>query len=594
MKKVTVSRLSSFGNPLPLLQVFFYTFFSMLDQLCENFKSASTWFGKLQHEYLHLWIKNRRSPILRHFMVKKLSKMIQEACIGDDDSLIIMKRCPTSNEPDLSEIEEIFELLGLDVQRDLAVGSINQFTPEPPFEEEAKKLMDPGLCGLVNLGETCYMNSVLQCLANLKGWMDFFTKGNYRQEGGDPSKMLISNAYAAINRAIWSGCVSEPVSTKDFHSIFTKLAPQLKNGQQDASQFLELLLVFLNDEMTPKNRQRNSIVFQLFGGEMKSHLKCLSCSMSIYIEEPFLSISLEIPIRKSLKCYFRSVDPNKVLKTGKIEVTDKKTTIGQIRQKCSKLFKVKENAFFFCGVDSYWQIRGVYTADEQPWTFDDSERIICFEIPPKWTEKTSLVIFNVSSRLFNTDVFYPPFIFEIPRRCTSEVLASKAFQCFEPFLRTRIGSLFEYIHYNFHKGNVGGELQLLDTQRRYDYNKQAFPESDCNIFQLALIWRESASQYIRESELQKTEEVAVSSTSLMGRNEPLSLTDCFQSFMEMETLSGNDAWKCEKCGRAEKSTKQIDITKTSQYLVVHLKRFQCGENGLQKLSTFVSFPTKTT
>ncbi|KAA6378138.1 MAG: hypothetical protein EZS28_026335 [Streblomastix strix] len=68
-----------------------------------------------------------------------------------------------------------------------------------------------GLVGLVNLGNTCYMNSALQCLLHTPLLASFFLSGKYKQEIVKENKLgtqgQIAEAFAFLMKQIWGfGC----------------------------------------------------------------------------------------------------------------------------------------------------------------------------------------------------------------------------------------------------------------------------------------------------------------------------------------------------------------------------------------------------
>lgn len=85
-----------------------------------------------------------------------------------------------------------------------------------PYKESVSKM---GVVGLKNLGNTCYMNSALQCLSNCKELSEYFLKGEFKQDENHDnvlgSKCKLVEAYAGLINKMWYG-EEDKVSPYDF------------------------------------------------------------------------------------------------------------------------------------------------------------------------------------------------------------------------------------------------------------------------------------------------------------------------------------------------------------------------------------------
>lgn len=169
-------------------------------------------------------------------------------------------------------------------------------TSSPYNRSDASKR---GVVGIRNIGNTCYMNSVLQCLSNTKG----LTESVLDDADGADGKLI--RVYRDLLSRIWTAGDSHAVDTTAFKSAFQRLSPRFVGyDQQDAQEFLRLLLDKLHmdvnrvkvkpramadvDETLKDNAlaaefwQRylatdNSTVVDLFAGQLKSTLECSVC-----------------------------------------------------------------------------------------------------------------------------------------------------------------------------------------------------------------------------------------------------------------------------------------------------------------------------
>lgn len=63
------------------------------------------------------------------------------------------------------------------------------------------------------------------------------------------------------------------------------------------------------------------------------------------------------------------------------------------------------------------------------------------------------------------------------------------------------------------------------------------------------------------------------SVPIPAKNGALKLTDCIDSFVSPEILTGSNAWKCSRCKLSTTTKKQLTITRLPSILIIHLERF---------------------
>lgn len=256
-----------------------------------------------------------------------------------------------------------------------------------------KKVKTEERRGLKNLGNSCYMNAILQCISHTPLMWEYFSNEAFIKDLNRNSKTTNGTVSSELGKLIHALHQKKniPHSPSSFKEAFLQLYPDfIGDHQQDSHEFLIILFGLLHKEL---NREMNqsikcydtvtlddpdeaeekkqskeqwrqiqgsdgSVLTDFFCGQTRRALQCENCGKRQIIFERFMDLSLPIPILQGNKFKITFI-PNvsgshKVFKHKEFKLQlNEKTVVENILSVITKNTRVSPKNLLFCSIYSH-------------------------------------------------------------------------------------------------------------------------------------------------------------------------------------------------------------------------------------------------
>ncbi|XP_034046388.1 ubiquitin carboxyl-terminal hydrolase 31 [Thalassophryne amazonica] len=546
----------------------------------------------------------------------------------------------------------------------------------------------PGLAGLKNHGNTCFMNAILQCLSNTELFAEYLvlehykdeelnedstkTNGVHLQKKGPLTKGEVTEQLSGLVRALWTFEYT-PQHSRDFKNAVSKNASQFKgNAQHDAQEFLLWLLDRVHEDINtvnPNSRpavkppieedhqniegpspplSAGSFVQELFQAQYRSSLTCPHCQKQSNTFDPFLCISLPIPLPHTRPLYVTVVYQGKYSHCMRIGVAvPLNSTVYRLRDAVSRETKIPMDQFVLTEMYYDGFHRSFCDDDDDLDIIQESDSIFAFETPESFklenirTKRGSLLAnLNHNNFKYGTDIsrtpsfmqgamtpvtaspnknlgpekmillvcnractghqgkrFGLPFVLYMDRTVTWDALQKEILEKMRHLLRP--GVYIQVGPFSLRVVGVVGITYLLPQDERplchptVDRAYKSCGQGGPPHVKIVVEWDKETKEYLfghTEEEYIPDAESVYLHREQHHQPQACTLAQCFQLYTKEEQLAPDDAWRCPHCRQLQQGRIKLSLWTLPDVLILHLKRFRQEGDRRVKMQNMVRFP----
>uniref|UniRef100_A0A2M4A732 ubiquitinyl hydrolase 1 n=1 Tax=Anopheles triannulatus TaxID=58253 RepID=A0A2M4A732_9DIPT len=513
----------------------------------------------------------------------------------------------------------------------------------------------PGVIGLRNHGNTCFMNAVLQCLSHTDILAQYFVLDLYKADLKRRNKINakkfgtkgeLTEQLALVLKALWT-CRDAPDYSSNFKAVVDRYGSQFRSStQHDAQEFLFWLLDKVHEDLNTATKRKykaiknngrsdeviaaetlanyvrcnNSFVQAVFQAQFRSSLSCPTCGKQSNTFDPFYCLSVPLPQLSQqpvlVKVIYTSQQPKQV-------------KLGIAIPHGSPVLALREQLHADTGIALDRMILaeigdGGFNrvfSDEQPMsTIHESDPMYCIECPPgaattgqnQDTAGGTKILLCLCNAKRSADGavkrFGTPFCLMVNRDISHGELQKLLLKEMSGILRSEVFAFATPAQSLF-------RLRLQDPSCDADayleptVEHPLFTEMIDNALailstqavgpahvKLLLEWSEPEKFFSDQSDAFVEHESVNQLRERIPASSTLTLEQCFEHYTKAETLGQDNAWKCPHCQRYLPVVKTLGLWSLPDIMVIHLKRFRQQQlratTQAAKLTNLVKFPLR--